>query len=111
MEAYAKSQNRSCSRSPLDLRVVVLHGDKAERFGTVRDISFGGAYLETDAQNFRPDDVVTLCFELEDHDTPRAYALTGTVARLARSGAGIAFDDYDEANVAALRKLYRRLLI
>lgn len=111
MEAHARTQNRSCSRSPLALGVVVLHGDNEERFGTVRDISFGGAYLETDAQAFRPDDVVTLCFELEDDDTPRAYALTGTIARLERSGAGIAFDDYDDANVAALRKVYRQLLV
>ena len=111
MEAHAKAQNRSCSRSPLALSVVVLHGDSEQRPGTVRDISFGGAYLETDAQAFRPDDVVTVCFELDEEDSPHAYALTGTVARLERDGAGIAFDDYDDANVAALRKVYRRLLI
>lgn len=111
MEAHAKTQNRSCSRSPLALNVVVLHGNHEQQPGMVRDISFGGAYLETDAQAFRPDDIVTVCFELEDRDTPHAYALTGTVARLEHGGAGIAFDDYDDANVAALRKVYRRLLV
>jgi len=111
MEALAKTPTRSCSRSPLTLRVVVLHGNSEERPGMVRDISFGGAFLETDAQNFRPNDVVTLCFELKGSNSPHIYSLTGTVARLERTGAGIAFDDFDSANVLALRDVYRHLLI
>ncbi len=111
MDALSKTHNRSCSRSPLALSVVVLHGDHEQRPGTVRDISFGGAYLETDAQAFRPDDIITLCFELDDENALHAYALTGTVARLEHDGAGIAFDEFDDANLAALRKVYHRLLV
>ena len=111
MEAQAKTLHRSCSRSPLALRVVVLHADDKERTGTLRDISFGGAYLETDAVSFNANDVVTLCFELEEADSARAFALTGTVARLDPGGAGISFDEYDDANLAALRHVYRKLLV
>ena len=110
MEGHAVTNSRTCSRAPVELPVEILHGQNESLLGQLTDISFGGAYVETDARTLRPNDLVTLCFELEYSDATRPCALSGTVARAADNGVAIAFDEYDSETVNALRGVYHRLL-
>jgi hypothetical protein len=110
METQAATNNRNCSRAPLELGVEVLHGEHERLAGRLVDISFGGAYLEADTHTFRPRDVVTVCFELARHDGIQAYALSATVARTGEDGVGLEFDEYDHETIVALREVYHQLL-
>jgi len=110
MEGHSAINSRTCSRAPLELPVEILHGQNESLLGQLTDISFGGAYVETDAHTLRANDIITLCFELEDEQATRPCALSGTVARAGGNGVAIAFDDYDRETVNALRGVYHRLL-
>jgi len=110
MEGHSAENHRTCSRAPVILPVEILHGEKESVLGQLSDISFGGAYIETDAHDFRANDIVTLCFELENEQGARPCALSGTVARAGDEGVAITFDDYDGDTVRALRHVYRHLL-
>lgn len=110
MEGHSAENHRNCSRAPVELPVEILHGESQSVLGQLSDISFGGAYVETDAHGFRTNDIVTLCFEVEQDDGTRPCALSGTVARAGEEGVAVAFDDYDRETVRALRQVYHHLL-
>ncbi len=105
----ANINHRSCSRTPLDLDVVLYFRDNAERQAKLLDISFGGAFIATDNSDIKVNDLVTIGLYLENVDE-EFYTLAATVVRCEVSGAGLAFDEYDQDTIKSLRKVYRDAL-
>jgi len=105
----ANINHRSCSRTPLDLDVVLYFRDNAERQAKLQDISFGGAYIATDNSDLEVNDLVTIGLYLENIDE-EFYTLAATVVRCEISGAGLSFDEYDQDTIKSLRKLYHDAL-
>jgi len=105
----AKLNQRSCSRTPIDLDVVIYFRDTAERQAKLQDISFGGAFIATQNRELKVDDLVTIGLYLEDIDE-EFYTLAATVVRRAKEGAGLSFDEYDQETLRSLRKLYHDAL-
>lgn len=105
----AKINNRTCSRTPVDLDVVIYFRDTAERQAKLQDISFGGAFVATGNTDLKVDDLVTIGLYLENVDE-EFYTMAATVVRRAQEGAGLAFDEYDQDTLKSLRKLYHDAL-
>jgi hypothetical protein len=105
----AKINNRTCSRTPVDLDVVIYFRDTAERQAKLQDISFGGAFIATNNTDLQVNDLVTIGLYLENIDE-EFYTMAATVVRRAAEGAGLSFDEYDQDTLKSLRKLYHDAL-
>lgn len=105
----ADINQRSCSRTPLNLDVVIYFRDNAERQAKLKDISFGGAFVATDNPDLKVNDLVTIGLYLENIDD-EFYTLAATVVRRGDEGAGLAFDEYDQDTLKSLRKVYHEAL-
>jgi hypothetical protein len=105
----AKINNRSCSRTPVDLDVVIYFRDTAERQAKLQDISFGGAFVATSNSDLKVNDMVTIGLYLENIDE-EFYTMAATVVRRANKGAGLTFDEYDQETLKSLRRLYHEAL-
>lgn len=105
----ARINQRACSRTPIDLDVVIYFRDTAERQAKLQDISFGGAYVATENSELKVNDLVTIGLYLEDIDE-EFYTLAATVVRRDADGAGLSFDEYDQDTLKSLRKVYHDAL-
>lgn len=91
---------RFYARMPLPLEVELrTRHDRLGRF-PVRDIDMGGLFVETDAVELYPNDVVEVDFVPGDGRRPKAFR--ARVVRHASDGVGLMFLDYDQASLGAL---------
>jgi Tfp pilus assembly protein PilZ len=87
LEELRESERRKHARKPCSMRVTVTTPDLFST-DTIRDISTGGAFVETPV-SLSPGDQITLWFSLPDRQ--EAIMITGEVVWSPRKGVGVKF--------------------
>jgi hypothetical protein len=106
----AAENTRSGSRTPVSMDVTLIAGHGVPFHGTLANISFGGAYVETQNKALMPRTPLTIILQQQDGDEQRIFRMMATVERQDKTGAGISFDDYDVETVRSLRAIYKKAL-
>ena len=107
MNLAANINDRTCSRTPVNMDVTLVAGHGIPFHGILRNVSFNGGYITTANKALLPKTSLTLVLQKDDGDVQRIYRLNATVVRQDRDGAGIAFDDFDPETVRSLRTIYK----
>lgn len=113
MSANARLNERACSRTPLDINVVIYAGNGEPLKGKLLDISFGGALVATDDEKIElpVDSTLTIIPKLGDEkDKEFSYGLSAKVLRKTEEGAAVFFDEYDGDTIKAMRRIYQHAL-
>ncbi len=72
-----------------------------------RDISFSGAFIETQPPHPNIDKSVDLVFSLGEEDNYTKYTVPAKIVRSEHSGIGVMFRDFDVSSFRTLRELLR----
>jgi hypothetical protein len=106
----AIENNRACSRKQIDLEITLIAQEGIPSHGTLKNISFSGAYVLTHSRVLQPNTPLTIVLQQDEGDIKRIYRMNATVARRDRTGAGIVFDDFDNDTIRSLRMIYKSTL-
>jgi hypothetical protein len=105
------ANKRACSRAPVNLEAALFYREAPALYGKLRDISFGGVYVQADCDTLNLNEPVTLDVFLDkDEQAEHLYSLSAIVVRKTYDGAGLKFDDFDGETVRSLRRLYQYAL-
>jgi len=108
---YGATNDRNCSRTPVNFDVTLITGQSLPFHGTLTNISFNGGYITTHNKALPPKTPLTIVLQKEEGDVQRIYRMTASVVRQDRNGAAIAFDDFDADTVRSLRTIYKSTLL
>lgn len=96
-------EHRWSTRKPIKANAIVESPNRGKICATLRDVSLGGALVETDIENLPINTPVSVAFRLLPGDHGGDYRLHATVVRHQGGGAGLLFQDLDIDTIRSLR--------
>lgn len=99
-------EHRWTERKPVRVNAVLRYDDLGLVTGKLRDLSFGGAYVETSAASFLPRNALVQVVLAEPSASGATLThLRAVVARRAVDGIGMMFTDLDPDTLVTLRRV------
>ena len=110
MDTAHGENTRACSRTAVDVPVTLFFGRGSHLYGRLIDISFGGAFVETDTTVLAVDTPLTVILKGRTGTQEPLYKMSAVVVHKNPDGAGVMFDELDEETVRSLRRVYHDAL-
>ncbi len=99
------TEKRWADRKPFRTNVALVYDELGLICGRTRDLSLGGAYIETSAVAPATDAEIRLLFLDRCAHPDTVVSVRGTVVRSAGSGVGVMFTDFEKGALNSLREL------